>query len=47
MYEYIYKAKSYISNTIRYLYKTNSDFIILWCWDRKDDLSQNEKPNVY
>ena len=27
MYGYIYKVKSYISNTIRYLYKTNSDFI--------------------
>lgn len=43
MYEYIYKAKSYISNTIRYLYKTNSDFINSMMLGQKDDLSQNEK----
>ena len=43
MYEYIYKAKSYISNTIRYLYKTNSDFINSMILGQKDDLSQNEK----
>lgn len=43
MYEYIYKAKSYISNTIRYLYKTNSDFINSIILGQKDDLSQNEK----
>ena len=47
MYEYIYKAKSYISNTIRYLYKTNSDFINSMMLGQKDDLSQNEKLNVY
>lgn len=43
MYEYIYKVKSYISNTIRYLYKTNSDFINSMMLGQKDDLSQNEK----
>ena len=43
MYEYIYKVKSYISNTIRYLYKTNSDFINSMILGQKDDLSQNEK----
>lgn len=43
MYEYIYKAKSYISNTIRYLYKTNSDFINSMMLGQKDYLSQNEK----
>lgn len=43
MYEYIYKVKSYISNTIRYLYKTNSDFINSIMLGQKDDLSQNEK----
>ena len=43
MYEYIYKSKSYISNTIRYLYKTNSDFINSMMLGQKDDLSQNEK----
>ena len=43
MYEYIYKAKSYISNTIRYLYKTNPDFINSMMLGQKDDLSQNEK----
>ena len=43
MYEYIYKAKSYIRNTIRYLYKTNSDFINSMMLGQKDDLSQNEK----
>ena len=42
-YEYIYKVKSYISNTIRYLYKTNSDFINSMMLGQKDDLSQNEK----
>lgn len=42
-YEYIYKVKSYISNTIRYLYKTNSDFINSIMLGQKDDLSQNEK----
>lgn len=43
MYEYIYKVKSYISNTIRYLYKANSDFINSIMLGQKDDLSQNEK----
>lgn len=43
MYKYIYKVKSYISNTIRYLYKTNSDFINSMILGQKDDLSQNEK----
>ncbi len=43
VYEYIYKVKSYISNTIRYLYKANSDFINSIMLGQKDDLSQNEK----
>ena len=42
MYEYIYEIKSYISNTIRYLYKINSDFINSIILGQKDDLSQNE-----
>lgn len=43
MYEYIYTLKSYISNTIRYLYKINSDFINSMILGQKEDLSQDEK----
>lgn len=43
IYEYIYKVKSYISNTIRYLYKTKSDFINSILLGQKYDLSQNEQ----
>lgn len=43
MYEYIYKVKSYIIKNIRYLYKTNSDFINSMILGQKDDLSESEK----
>ena len=43
VYEYIYNIKNYISSTIRYLYKTNSDFINSLILGEKDNLSQDEK----
>ncbi len=43
IYEYIYNIKNYISDTIRYLYKTRSDIINSIILGQKYDLSQDEK----
>lgn len=43
IYDYMYKLKSYISNTTRYLYKKNSDFINSIMIGQKEDLSEEEK----
>lgn len=43
IYKYIYNIKNYISDTIRYLYKTRSDIINSIILGQKYDLSQDEK----
>ena len=42
-YKCIYNMKNYMSNTIRYLYKDNSDFINSIMLGQKNDLSEEEK----
>ena len=43
IYNFIYNIKNYMSNTIRYLYKDNSDFINSIMLGQKNDLSEEEK----
>ena len=43
IYKCIYNIKNYMSNTIRYLYKDNSDFINSIMLGQKNDLSEDEK----
>ena len=42
IYEALYKVKYYMSSTLRYLYKTNSDFLNSVMLGQKEDLSQDE-----
>ena len=42
IYEALYNIKYYISSTLRYLYKTNSDFLNSVMLGQKEDLSQDE-----